>query len=148
VALKRGYPFTEPTDGKDKAKMAVGGGSDVQLADATGAAGLERNGVNGAGGPARRARSVVRGDSGSRRVGALQNNGCAMRGGNAHAGYSDEAEDQEAEHSLLVGAGPSPIRRLYFIPPSLGTRDAVPVMSDDASLEAATNTRRVALFDI
>jgi len=41
-----------------------------------------------------------------------------------------------------------PFRLTYFIPPSLGTRDGVPVMSDDVLMDAATNNRRVALVRI
>jgi len=37
---------------------------------------------------------------------------------------------------------------MYFGPPSLGTHDVVPVMSDDVLMDAATNNRRVALVRI
>jgi len=67
-----------------------------------------------------------------------------MHGGD----YPDGAEDQEAEPPLIEGAGPSPFRRTYFSPPSLGTRDGVPVMSDDVLMDAATNNRHVALVRI
>ena len=102
-------------DGKCKAKMA-GGGSDVQMADAAGAAG---SGANGAGSPAGRAGSEASVRSGSRRDGSSADNGRDMRGSD----YPDGADDQEAEPPLVEGAGPSPIRRTYFSPPSLGTRD-------------------------
>jgi len=67
-----------------------------------------------------------------------------MRGGD----YPDGAEDQGAEPPRIEGAGPSPFRRTYFSPPSLGTRDGVPVMSDDVLIDAATNNRRVAFVRI
>jgi len=75
-------------------------------------------------------------------------NGRDMRGGDIPAGYPDEAEDQAAELPLIEGAGPSPFRRTLFSLPSLETRDGVPVMSDDALMNAATNNRRVALVRI
>jgi len=127
-------------DGKCKAKMA-GGGSDVQMADAAGAAG---SGANGAGSPARRARSEASVRSGSQRDRSSTDNGRDMRGG----GYPDGADDQEAKPPLIEGAGPSPIRRTYFSPPSLGTRDGIPVMIDDVLMDAATNNRRVALVRV
>jgi len=126
--------------GKFKAKMA-GGGSDVQMADAAGAAG---SGANGAGSPAGRAGSEASVRSGSRRDGSSADNGRDMHGGD----YPDGADDQEAKPPLVEGAGPSPIRRTYFSPPSLGTRDGIPVMSDDVLMDAATNNRRVALVRI
>jgi len=124
-------------DGKFKAKMSCGG-SDVQMADAASAAGC---GANGAGSPAGRAGSEASVRSGSLRDGSSADTGRDMRGGN----YPDGAEEQEAEPPLVEGAGPSPIRRTYFNPPSLGTRDGIPVMSDDVLMDAATNNRRVAL---
>jgi len=124
-------------DGNFKAKMA-GGGRDVQMADAAGVAG---SGANGAGSPAERAGSEASVRSGSRRDGSSTDNGCDMRGGD----YPDGADDQKAEPPLIEGAGPSPIRRTYFGPPSLGTRDGIPVMSDDVLMDAATNNSRVAL---
>ena len=127
-------------DGKYKAKMA-GGGSDVQMADAAGPAG---SGANGAGSPAGRAGSEASVRSGSRRDGSSTDNGRDMRGGD----YPDGADDQAAEPPLVAGAGPSPIRRTYFSPPSLGTRDGIPVMSDDVLMDAATNNRRVALVRV
>jgi len=48
----------------------------------------------------------------------------------------------------IDGAGPSLFRRTYFSPPSLGTQDGVPVMSDDDLMVAETNNRRVALVRI
>jgi len=126
--------------GKIKAKMA-GGGSDVQMADAAGVAG---SGANGAGSPAGRAGSEASVRSGSRRDGSSADHGRDMRGGD----YPDVAEDQEAEPPLIEGAGPSPFRRTYFSPPSLGARDGVPVMSDDVLMDAATSNRRVALVRI
>jgi len=124
-------------DGKFKAKMA-GGGSDVQMADAAGAAG---SGANGAGSPVGRAGSEASVRSGLRRDESSADNGRDMHGGD----YPDGADDQEAEPPLVEGAGPSPIRRTYFSPPSLGTRDGIPVMSDDVLIDAATNNRRLAL---
>jgi len=126
--------------GKVKAKMA-GGGSDVQMADAAGAAG---SGANGAGSPAGRAGSEASVRSGSRRDGSSADHGRDMRGGD----YTDGADDQEAEPPLIEGARPSRFRRTYFGPPSLGARDGVPVMSDGVLMDAATNNRRVALVRI
>jgi len=126
--------------GKVKDKMA-GGGSDVQTADAAGAAG---SCANGAGSPAGRAGSEASVCSGSRRDGSSADHGRDMRGGD----YPDGADDQETEPPLIEGAGPSPFRRTYFSPPSLGIRDGVPVMSDDVLMDAATNNRRVALVRI
>jgi len=123
----------------------AGGGNDVQMADAAGAAG---SGANGAGGPAGRDGSEGSVRSGSRRDGSLAVHGRAMRGGDLAADYPDGAEDQGAELPLIEGAGPSPFRRTYFSPTSLGTRDGVPVMSDDVRADAATNNRRVALVRI
>jgi len=125
--------------------MERGGGSDVQLADAPGAACSASSGANGAGSPAGRAGLVASGHSGLRRDGSPADNGRDMRGGGAHTGCPDEAEDQDAEHPLLEGAEPSPIRRAYFSLPSLGTRDSVPVRSDDVLMNAATKNQRVAL---
>jgi len=123
--------------GKVKAKTA-GGGSDVQMSDAAGAAG---SGANGAGSPAGRAglEAIVR--SGLRQDRSSADHGRDMRGGD----YTDGVDDQEAEPPLIEGAGPSHFRRTYFSPSSLGTRDGVPVMSDDVLMDAATNNRRVAL---
>ena len=123
-----------------KAKM-VGGGGDVPMADAAGAAG---SGADGAGSPAGRAGSEASVRSGSRRDGSSADNGRDMRGGD----YRDGAEYQEAEPPLVEGAAPSPIRQTYFSPPSFGTRDGIPVMSDDVLMDAATNNRRVALVRV
>jgi len=71
-----------------------------------------------------------------------------MRGGGLAADYPDEAEDQAAELPLIERAGPSPVRRTYYIRSSLGTCDDVPVMSGDALMDTATNNRRVALVRI
>jgi len=71
-----------------------------------------------------------------------------MRGGDLTADYLDGAEDQVAELPLIEGLGPSPFRRTYFSPPSLGTRDGVPVMSDHVLMDAATSNCRVALVRI
>jgi len=68
-----------------------------------------------------------------------------MRGADIPAGYADEAEDQAAELPLIDGAGPSLFRRTYFSLQSLGTRDGVAFMSDDALMDAATHNHRVAL---
>jgi len=144
VELARVCRCTRGADGKYRAKMA-GGGSDVQMADAAGAAG---SGANGAGGPAGRAGSAASVDSGSRQDGSSADNGRNMRGGGLPADYPDGAEDQAAELPLIEGAGPSPFRRTYFSPPSLGTRDGFPVMSDDAFMDAVTNDRRMALVPI
>jgi len=140
AALAKAFCPTRRAGGTFKAEMA-GGGSDVQMADAAGAAG---SGANGAGSPAGRAGSQASVRSGSRRDGSSADHGRDMRGGD----YPDGAEDQEAEPPLIEGAGPSPFRRTYFSPPSLGTRDGVPVISDDALMDAATNDRRVALARI
>jgi len=137
AALAKVFCPTRRAGGKLKAKMA-GGGSDVQMADAAGTAG---SGANGAGSPAGRAGSEASVRSGSRRDGSSADHGRDMHGGD----YPDGAEDQEAEPPLIEGAWPSPFRRTYFSPPSLGTRDGVPVMSDDVLMDAATNNRRVAL---
>ena len=131
---------TPCASGKKKAKMA-GGGNDIQMADAAGAAG---SGANNAGSPAGRAGSEASVGSGSRRDGSSADRGRDMRGSD----YPDGAEDQEDEPPLIEGAGPSPFGRSYFSPPSLGTRDDVPVMSDDVLMDAATNNRRVALVRI
>jgi len=119
----------------------AGGGSDVQMADAAGAAG---SGANDAGSPAGRAGSEASVRSGSRRDGSSADHGRDLHGGD----YPDGADDQEAEPPLMEGAVPSPFRRTYFSPPSLGTRDGVPVMSDDVLMDAATKHRRVALVRI
>jgi len=111
------------------------------MADAAAAAG---SGANGAGGPAGRAGSEASVRSGSWRDGSSADTGRDMRGGDD----PDGAEDQEAEPPLVEGAGPSPILRTYFSPPSLGTRDGIPVMSDDVLMDAATNNRRVALVRV
>jgi len=71
-----------------------------------------------------------------------------MRGADIPAEYPDEDEDQAAELPLIEGVGPSPVRRTYFSPPYFGTRDGVPVMSDDVLMDAETNNRRVALVRI
>jgi len=128
--------------------MEGGGGSDVQMADAAGSAGSEGNGANGAGSSAGRAVPVASGDKGSREGRSSAGNGRGMRSGGSHTRHPDEAEDKEVKLPLLARAGPSPIRRAYFSPPSFGTRDAMPVMSDDALMDAATNNRRVALVRI
>jgi len=138
--LARVFRQTRCAGGKNKANMA-GGGNDVQMADAAGAAG---SGANGAGSPAGRAGSEASVRSGSRRDGSSAGHGRDMRGGD----YPDGADDQEAESPLIERAGPSPFRRTYFIPPSLGTRDGVHVMSDDVIMDAATNNRRVAFARI
>jgi len=144
VALARVGRSTRVAVGKDKAKMA-GGGSDVRMADAAGAAG---NSANGAGGPAGRARSEASAGSRSRQDGSSADNWRDLRGADFPAGYPDEAEYQAAELPLVEGAGPSPFRRTYFSPPSLGTRDGILVMSYDVLMDAATNNRRVALVRI
>ena len=144
LALAQVFRSTRRADGKDEAKMA-GGGSDVQMADAAGAAG---NAADGAGSPAGRAGSVASGDSGSRQDGSSGDNGRDIRGGGIPAGDPDGAADQAAELPLIEGAGPSPFRRMYFSPPFLGTRDGVPVMTDDALVDVATDNRRVALVCI
>jgi len=144
VELARVCRSTRGADGKYRDKMA-GGGSDVQMDDAAGAAG---SGANGAGGPAGRAGSAANVDSGSRQDGSSDDNGRNMRGGGLPADYPDGAEDQAAELPLIEGAGPSPFRQTYFSPPSLGTRDGFPVMSDDALMDAVTNNRRMALVPI
>jgi len=144
VALARVCRSTRGADDKYKAKM-TGGGSDAQMADAAGAAG---SGDNGAGGPAGRAGLAASVDFASRQDGSLADNGRDMRGGGLPAEYPDGAEDQAAELPLIEGAGPLPFRCTYFSPPSLGTRDGVPVMSEDALMDAATKHRRVALVRI
>jgi len=90
-------------DGKFKAKMADGG-SDVQMADAAGAAG---SGANNSGSPAGRAGSEASVRSGSRRDGSSADNGRDMHGGD----YPDGADSHEAEPPLVEGVGSSPIRR-------------------------------------
>jgi len=70
-----------------------------------------------------------------------------MRGGGILA-YPDGAEDQAAELPLIEGAVPSAFLRTYLSRPSLRTRDGVPVMSDNALMDARTNNRRVALVRI
>ena len=138
--LAKVFRPTRCAGGKDKAKMA-GGGNDVQIADAAGAAG---SGANSAGGPAGRAGSKASVGSGSRRDGSSADHGRDMRGGD----YPDGADDQGAEPPLIEGAGPPLFRQTYFSPPSVGTRDGVPVMSDHVLMDAATNNRRVALLRI
>jgi len=140
VALAQVFRPTRCAGGKDKPKMA-GGDNDVQMADAAGSAG---SGANGEGCPAGRAGSGASVGSGSRRDGSSADHGRDMHGGD----YRDGAKDQGAEPLLIEGAGPSPFRRKYFSPPSLGTRDVVPVMIDDVLMDAATNNRRVAFVRI
>ena len=144
MALAQVFRSTRSAGGKDKAKMA-GGGNDVQMADAAGAAG---SGANGAGGPAGRAGAEASVGSGSRQDGSSADNCRDMHGGGPAAEYSNGSEDQGAEIPLIEGAGPSLFRRTYFNTPSLGTRDGVPVMSDDGLMDAATNNHRVALVCI
>jgi len=120
----------------------AGGSSDVHKADAAGAAG---NGAIGAGGPAGRAGSEASVGSESRQGGSTADSGRDMRGADIPAGNPNEAEDQAAELPLIEGAGPLPFRGTYFSRQSLGTRDGVPVMSDDVLVDAATKNRRVAL---
>jgi len=86
--------------GKFKAKME-GGGGDVQMADAAGAAG---SGANCAGSPAGRAGSEASVRSGSRRHGSSADNGRDMRGGD----YRDGVEDQEASRRSSRGRGHRP----------------------------------------
>jgi len=117
----------------------AGGGGDVQMAYAAGAAG---SGANGAGSPAGRAGSEASVRSGSRRDGSSADHWRDLRGG----GYPNGPEDQEAEPPLIEGDGPLPFKRTYFSPPSLGSRDGVPVMSDDALMDAATKNRHMAVF--
>jgi len=140
AALAKVFRPPRRAGGKVKAKMA-GGGSDVPMADAAGAAG---SGANGAGSPEGRAGSEASVRSGSRQDGSSADHGRDMRGGD----YPDGADDQEAKPLLIEGKGPSPFRRTYFRPPSLGTRGGIPVMSDDALMDAATNNRRVALVRV
>jgi len=140
AALAKVFRPPRRAGGKFKAKMA-GGGSDVQMADAAGAAG---SGAIGAGSPAGRAGSEASVRSGSRQDGSSADHGRDMRGGE----YLDGADDQEDEPPLIEGAGPSPFRRTYFSPPSLGTRDGIPVMTDNVLMDAATNNRRVALVRV
>ena len=97
VALARVGRSTRGAAGKDNAKMA-GGGSDVQRADAAGAAGSS---ANGAGDPAGRAGLEASVGSGSLQDGSSADNGCDMRGADIPAGYPDEAEDQAAELPLV-----------------------------------------------
>jgi len=144
VALARVGRSTRGAAGKDKSKIS-GGGSDVQMADAAGAA---ESGANGAGGPAGRAGSEASVASGSRQDRSSSDNGRGMRGGGLAVDYPDEAEDRAAELPLIEGAGPSTIRPTFFSPQSLGTRDGIPVMRDDALMDPATNNRRVALVRI
>jgi len=140
AALTNVFCPSRRAGGKVKAKVA-GGGSDVQMANVAGAAGSS---ANGAGSPAGRAGSEASVRSGSRRDGSSTDHGRDMRGGD----YPDGAEYQDAEPPLTEGAGPSPFRRTHFSPPSLGTRNGVPFMSDDVLTDAATNNRRVALVSI
>jgi len=58
-------------EGKNKAKMAGGGGNDFQMGDAAGSAG---DGAHGVGSPAGRAGSVASGDSGSLRAASSADN--------------------------------------------------------------------------
>jgi len=145
VALARGYlfggTFRRQGQGQDGGRR----GHDVQMADAKGSAG---DGSHGAGSPDRLAGSVASGDSWSRRARSSAEDGLDMRNGGARTGYPDEAEDQEAERPLLEEARPSPIRQACFSSPSLAMRDAVPVMSDNALMDAATNDSRLALVRI
>jgi len=99
VALAQVNPSTRCADGKDKAKIA-GGGSDVQMADAAGAA---DSSAEGAGSPAGRAGSVASGDSEWLRDGYSAHTGHDMRGGGIPAGYPNEAEDQATKHPLVDG---------------------------------------------
>ena len=138
-------PSTRCADGKDKAKMEGGGGCAVQMADAASAGGSCANGTES---PAGRSGSVASGDWGSRRDGSWASNGSDMRNGGVLAGYPGEAEDQEAEPSLIKGAGPSIFRRTCFRPPSPWTQDSVPVMSADSLMDAVTTNRRLALVRI
>jgi len=119
----------------------AGSGSDVQMADAAGAAG---SAANGAGDPAGRDGSSASVDSGSRQDESSADNGRDMRGGGILA-YPDGAEHKAADLPLIEGAVPSPFLRTYLSRPCLRTRDGVPVMSDNALMDAATNNRRVAL---
>ena len=140
AALAKVFRPPRRAGGKFKAKMA-GGGSDVQMADAAGAAG---SGAIGAGSPAGRAGSEASVRSGSRQDGSSADHRRDMRGGE----YLDGADDQEDEPPLIEGVGPSPFRRTYLSPPSLGTRDGIPVMTDIVLMDAATNNRRVALVRV
>ena len=140
MALARVCRSTRGSHGKYTAKMA-GSGSDVLMADAAGAAG---GAANGPGDPAGRDGSSASVDSGPRQDESSADNGRDMRGGGILA-YPDGAEDQAAELPLIEGAVPSAVLRTYLSRPSLRTRDGVPVMSDNALMDAATNNRRVAL---
>ena len=91
MTLAWGHFLARRAEGKDKAKMAGGGGNDVRMADAAGSAG---NGENGAGSQAGPAGPFASGDSASRRAGSSADNGRDMRGGGAHTGYPNEADDQ------------------------------------------------------
>jgi len=106
---------TRCAGGKNKAKMA-GGGYVFQMADAAGAAGSD---ANGAGDAAKRAGLDASVGSGSRRDGSSADHGRDMRSGDLAADYPDGAEDKGAELRLIEGAGPSPLRRTCFSPPSL-----------------------------
>jgi len=86
--------------------------------------------------------------SGSRQDGSSAESGRDKGGGSLAAVYPDEAEDQAAELPLIEGAELSPVRRTFFSPPSLRTRDGILVMSDDALMDATTNNGRVALVRI
>jgi len=140
AALAKVFCPTRRACDKFKAKIA-GGRGDVQMADAAGAAG---SGANGAGSPAGRAGSEASVRSGSRRDGSSADLGRVMHGGD----YPSRADDREAEPPLNEESGPSPFRRTFFSPSSLGTRDGYPVMRDDVLMDAATNNRRVALVRI
>lgn len=142
MASARAYFSTDCADGMDKAEIA-GGGGDVHMPEAAGAAG---GSSAGAGNQAGGAGSAASGDSGSRRNGSSTDNGRDMRGGVIHSGYPEEAEDQAADLLLFQEARPSLFRGMYFSLPPLGARDAVPIMTDDALMDAATNNRLVA-FD-
>ena len=116
AALAKAFCPTRRAGGTFKAEMA-GGGSDVQMADAAGAAG---SGANGVGSPAGRAGSEASVGSGSRQDRSSADNGRDMHGGGLAADYPDGAEDQGAELPLIEGAGPSPFRRKYCCLPNFG----------------------------
>jgi len=141
VALARVCRSTQGADRKYEAKMA-GGGSDVQMADAAGEA---SSGAIGAWGPAGRARSEASVDSGLLQDGSSADNGGDTRGGGLPAENPDRAEDKAAELPLIEGEWPSPFRRLYFSPRSVGTQHGDPVIKNDAYMVADTNNRRVTL---
>jgi len=97
VALVRVCCSTRGAEGKYRAKMA-GGGCDIEMADAAGAAG---SGANCAGGPEGQAGSAASVDSGSRQDGSAADNGRDMRGGGIPAEYPDGPEDQAPELLLI-----------------------------------------------